>query len=129
MRKKVALMLQEIHQFSSTHRLSEELAAQKVEVWTKELLAVGITPENLEDVYRRAKLLRRLTNPTNHYPMAGTELISAFDEIKAEEATARARYELLHPVCEFCVDSAKLGRKCPFHGELRPLTGTSEATH
>lgn len=58
---------------------------------------------------------RRRDSPKNHFPLAVTEIVSAYDELNSEGKAAAYRTRLLNPVCQTCRDAEAIGRLCPFH--------------
>lgn len=76
---------------------------------------MGVTAEVLEQCYHRALDNRRRDAPKNHFPLAVTEIVSAFDEIQSENQAASHRTSLYNQQCQTCLDAHRNGQLCPYH--------------
>lgn len=70
-----------------------------------------IPPERLQEVFNRA-----LRNHRDTFPLAVSELIPAWDEIKQEERDRRREVTAARKPCETCIEARSQNVPCPYHG-------------
>jgi hypothetical protein len=100
----------------SLTNLSNDLE-ERVDVWCSELEQAGLLPNDVFPSYQKAKIIRRLEDPKNHWPLRCSEIIAAFDRIQEELKAERYRAQLLNQGCASCKRAAELGMVCPYHNQ------------
>lgn len=95
-------------QFSRQTMTTEEWN-QKRKLWAD--IVDGVIPANqLVDVFRMA-----IRNHTDSFPLAVSELIPAWNQLKGEEWERQRQYESTHRNCPTCVTAKAENIPCPYH--------------